>query len=162
MKQVFDEVRNSWVAATPEEIVRQLWVKKMTEELGYPQEFMAIEKELKSLPHLAAHLATVPDRRIDIICFGKEVHPNYPLFPVLLVECKAEPLSHRALEQAIGYNAYVQASYVALVNDREVIFRYNLGCKLCQLDRLPSYHELVCKQLSPKGESFLTPNSEER
>jgi hypothetical protein len=142
MKQIFDEVRKTWVAASPEEIVRQLWVKKMTEELDYPEELMAVEKELKSLPHLASHLAIVPDRRVDIICFGKNVHPIYQLFPILLVECKAEPLSQKALEQVIGYNAYVQASYVALVNDREVVFRYNLGYKLCQLDRLPSFQEL--------------------
>jgi hypothetical protein len=143
MRQIFDGIRKTWVAAAPEEIVRQLWIKKMTEELEYPPEFIAVEKELKTLPHLASQMAAVPDRRVDIICFGKEIHPLYPLFPVLLMECKAEPLSQKALEQVIGYNAYVQASCVALVNDREVIFRYSKESKLCQLDRLLSFQELV-------------------
>lgn len=133
MKEVYDEIRGCWVAATPEEIVRQLWIKKMVHELGFPKELIAVEKELKTLPHLAS--ASVPDRRIDLLCFS---HAQ-PLAPLLLMECKAEPILPKAIEQAMGYNLYVQAPFVAIANDREICFRYNQ----CILNRLPSYEELL-------------------
>jgi len=135
MREIYDEVRSSWVAATPEEIVRQLWLKKMVCELGYPKELIAVEKELKTFPHLAS--ATVPDRRVDIVCYDSS------LKPLVLVECKAESLSMKAMEQALGYNLYVQAPYVALVNGQEISFRYDLSCKHCELKHLPKYSELV-------------------
>lgn len=131
MREVYDEIRSSWVAATPEEVVRQLWLKKMVSELGYPKELISVEKELKTFPHLAT--AAVPDRRVDIVCYDGS------LKPLLLVECKAEPLSMKAMEQALGYNLYVKAPYVALVNGQEISFRY----KHYELKRLPRYLELV-------------------
>ena len=107
----------------------------MIGELGYPKELIAVEKELKTLPHLASE--SVPDRRIDLICFTNRITP------LLLMECKAEPLSPKAVEQALGYNLYVKAPYVAVVNDREICFRYDLSCSNCVLNRLPSYAELL-------------------
>jgi sulfur carrier protein ThiS len=133
MREVFDEIRSCWVAATPEEIVRQLWIKKMVQELGFPKELIAVEKELKALPHLAS--APVPDRRIDVLCFTN----TESLVPLLLMECKAEQILPKAIEQVMGYNLYVQAPFVAIANDREICFRYNQ----CILNRLPSYTELL-------------------
>jgi hypothetical protein len=137
MRELYDEIRSCWVSATPEEIVRQLWIKKMVSELGYPKELIAVEKELKTLPHLSSEL--VPDRRADIICFANKE----TIFPLLLMECKAEPLSQKAIEQVLGYNMYVQAPYIAVVNDREICFRYDLSCTRCVLNHLPSYAELL-------------------
>src|SRR5690242_14822270 len=89
-KQHFDEVRRAWVAATPEEGVRQRVLKKMIHALGFPKELIAVEKELKELPHLAGR--SVPERRIDVLCYGKEIHPEHSLYPLLLIECKREAI----------------------------------------------------------------------
>lgn len=137
MKELYDEIRSCWVSATPEEIIRQLWIKKMIGELGFPKELIAVEKELKSFPHLAS--SSVPDRRADLVCFGS----RSSIFPLLLVECKSETLSAKAIEQALGYNMYVQAPYIAVVNDREICFRCDLSCKKHVLNYLPSYTELM-------------------
>ena len=140
MKQVYDNIRLQWVAATPEEIVRQRWVQKMTKELGFPKELLVIEKELAGLPHLQEHPYPLPTRRIDLLSFGKK---EMDIFPLLLIECKDEPLSQGALEQALAYNTFVQASYVAIVNQDQIRLKYNLACSRCEIDRLPSFKELM-------------------
>jgi type I restriction enzyme M protein len=137
VKQIYDEIRGKWVAATPEELVRQTWLQKLILTLGYPKGFIAVEKKLDSLPHRE----TCPDRRADIVCYRSD------LTPLLLIECKAEDLSikdlDRALEQALGYNTYIEAAYVAVVTRQAVRFRYNLHCARCVIHHLPAYEELI-------------------
>jgi hypothetical protein len=140
MKQVYDKIRQKWVAATPEEIVRQRWTQRMVQELQFPPELLVIERELKMLPHLEQHPHPLPARRVDVLSFGKNIHR---VFPLLLIECKSEPLSQEALDQAVAYNTFVQAFYVAIVNQDQVLLRYNLACKRCEIDRLPSFTDLM-------------------
>lgn len=136
MKQVYDCVRKQWVAATPEEIVRQLWLKKMIDVLGYPKELFAVEKELKTLPHLQNSLERIPERRADIMVFS--AHPEHVLFPLLMIECKATSLTPQALQQVLGYNTFVGALYVAVVNEKEV--RFLDGTQ--ESNFMPSYEQL--------------------
>ncbi|MBS0648715.1 MAG: type I restriction enzyme HsdR N-terminal domain-containing protein [Verrucomicrobia bacterium] len=140
MKQVYDKIRQKWVAATPEEIVRQRWTHRMVQELQYPPELLVIERELKMLPHLEKHPHPLPTRRVDILSFGKN---RQGVFPLLLVECKSEPLTQEALDQAVAYNTFVQAFYVAIVNQTEVRLRYNLSCERCEIQHLPSFADLM-------------------
>ncbi len=132
---LFDPVRNCFVAATPEERVRQKWLQAMISDLGYPREFLAVEKELRHLPHLL-HDPHVPERRADIICFARGIHAEHPLYPLLLIECKQDILSAKALDQVMAYNYYVGAPFVAAVNGTHIIM--NRG-----LHTLPSYQELM-------------------
>jgi hypothetical protein len=118
----FDEVRGAWVAATPEEDVRQKVLKKMIYGLGFPKELIAVEKELKELPHLAGR--NVPQRRIDVLCYGKEIHPKHSLYPLLLIECKRDVLDEAAEAQLIGYNAHVGAYFILLAGEKEERFGY--------------------------------------
>lgn len=115
--QIFDEVRGIWVAATPEENVRQETLKRMIYGLHFPKELIVVEKELKELPHLFN--ADFPQRRVDILCYGKGIHPEHLLYPLILIECKKDRIDTHAIEQLIGYNAHVQAYFIALVNGRE-------------------------------------------
>jgi hypothetical protein len=140
MKQVFDPLRNEWVAATPEEVVRQTWIQRMIHELKFPKELLAIEKELTALPHLQESKGLLPARRIDLLSYMKK---GDAVSPLLLIECKESVLTQEALDQALGYNHYVKAPFVAIVNQSEVRFRYQLACRSCEIPRLPSYLELV-------------------
>ena len=133
MKQVYDTIRRQWVAATPEELVRQSWLEKMVQELGFPKQLLAVEKELKTLPHLQHYPHPLPSRRIDILSFVNEMSP------LLLIECKDEPLSQDAMDQALAYNTFVKATYVAIVNQTHIHLKGPYG----ELDRLPSFSELV-------------------
>ncbi len=111
---LYDEWRKMWVVATPEEVVRQALVHQMVGRLGYPKELIALEKELKELPHLKAGAAIPAKRRLDIVCFARGIHPEHPLFPLLLIECKDKAISDAAKEQVIGYNDAVGAPFVAV------------------------------------------------
>jgi hypothetical protein len=140
---VYDEVRLCWVKATPEEQVRQRWLKWMIYGLQYPKELLAVEKELKALPHLFGK--TVPERRVDILCYGKNIHPSHPLYPLVMIECKDERLTDEAIDQVIGYNHHVKAYFIAVVNLEEVRFVFfNAARKEYQFHSvLPSFKELI-------------------
>lgn len=94
----------------PEERVRQRLYRHLVEELGYPPSLIALEVELKDLPHLFG--VPVPKRRLDLLCLEK-----VSMRPLLLVECKAVKLTQKALDQLLGYNYFVEARYLALVNE---------------------------------------------
>lgn len=112
---LFCPLRKAWVAALPEEKVRQALIQKMTQHLGYPLGSMALEKSLCQLPHLEGK-ASLPKRRADLLVFSKNLHPRHALYPLLLVECKAVPITPKALRQIVGYNHFVSAYFIALVN----------------------------------------------
>jgi len=128
MRKVFDEVRGTWFSATPEELVRQMWVRRLVEVFKFPRELIAVEKELQAV----THWKHVPMRRIDILCFQKV---GSALKPYLLMECKQGELTDDAFAQVAGYNAYVEAPYLAVVNMQEA--RVMHEGKLC--DTLPTY-----------------------
>lgn len=122
-ESLFCSIRQQRVASLPEEKVRQTLLQTMTEELGYPKGNLAVEKSLDQLPHLHMH-ASLPKRRADVIVFGKDIVAEYPLYPLLLIECKAVPLTQNVLRQVIGYNHFVGAFFIAVVNQTSTY----LGC----------------------------------
>jgi hypothetical protein len=141
--QFFDEVRRCWVAATPEESIRQKVLKKMIHALGFPKELIVVEKELKELPHLP--VCDLPQRRIDILCYGKEIHSEHSLYPLLLIECKKDRIDEKAIDQLIGYNTHVKAYFLALAGQEEELFGY-LDKKTGQYvfhHGFPSFNDLI-------------------
>lgn len=113
-------IRKQWVAATPEEEVRQRLLNTLVNDLQYPAECLGVEQALHLLPHLQVQNSVLPDRRADVICFAKGIHPQHALYPLLLIECKAIPLNDKVLKQVVGYNHYVGAYFVAVANASEV------------------------------------------
>ncbi len=134
---LYDPFRQCFVAATPEEIVRQKLLQLMTSQLGYPKQLISVEKRLAELPHLRG-LAGLPNRRADIVCFAKDVHPDFPLYPLLLIECKEGRVGEEAASQVLGYNHFVQAHYVAIAGETEVLLIHPQ-----KVSFLPSYPELM-------------------
>lgn len=134
---LYDPFRKMWVAATPEEIIRQKLLQFMVTHLGFPKQFLAIEKQLSELPHLKG-MSGLPKRRADILCFAKKLHPSFPLYPLLLVECKQKESGDKTVLQVLGYNHYVQAKYVAIAEEEEVKLIYPQ-----KLSFLPKYTELL-------------------
>jgi hypothetical protein len=120
---LFCPLRKIWVAALPEEKIRQALVQKMTQRLGYSLGSIALEKNLEQLPHLQA-TRSLPRRRADLIVFAKDLHPQHAFYPLLLVECKAAPLTHKVLRQLIGYNQFVGAYFIAAVNETTTYLGY--------------------------------------
>lgn len=124
-------VRQKLVTATPEEGVRQRFISYLLDR-GFPLSRIAVELSLKEMPHLQ----TAPpdlDRRADILCYTKEGSP------LLLVECKACLIGQQAKLQLIGYNCFVGAFFLALVNNKELILMTKEGDPVEELD----YKQLV-------------------
>lgn len=118
-------LRKLWVAALPEEVVRQNLIHQMVEQLEFPMSHLALEVSLTNLPHLSSHLQDqLPKRRADLIVFSKDLHPVHALYPLLLIECKAVPINAKTFRQVIGYNQFVGAYYLVVANQTSLYTGY--------------------------------------
>ena len=97
----------------PEEKVRQALIQELI-AFGFPKELIVVEKEIGEV----SSIQNAPKRRVDILCFMKK---GDVLLPLLVIECKAVALSDKALEQVLGYNYYVNASFVAIANAQGMV-----------------------------------------
>jgi len=141
-RQIFDEVRKIWVRASPEEIVRQACLRRLIQELGFPKELLAVEKELQQI---GGALDAVPDRRLDIVCFARGIHPEHLLSVLMMIECKENHLDQKAIDQIVGYHFLIRAPFIGLVSPyQELIGRWDPVQQLyCFRQGFPSYLELV-------------------
>ena len=145
MKKLFDCIRNIWVEALPEEIVRQKLLLSMVEEGGFPKHMIGVEKDIDAIPHLKNEKINASKRRVDIICFAKNIHPSFPIYPLLVIECKAVSLSSKVVEQVIGYNHFIKASFIAVANNKAIqtMWYDKKQKKYEKIDFLPSYQQLL-------------------
>lgn len=119
--------------------MRQQWIDYMMRSLNYPEFLFVVEKKLSELPHLQG--TKPPDRRLDMLIYRNKEGGG--LAPLLLIECKAHPLEKSQMDQLIGYNHYVGACFVALVNKDEVQFGYQKGDEYVFHSFLPTHDELI-------------------
>lgn len=141
VETLYCQIRKEWVAALPEEYVRQRLIHSMLHELHFPIELIAVEKAIRHLPHLAGvDPRQIPNRRIDIVCYCPG-GAGTSLEPLLVVECKATPLTWRVINQVLGYNVTIRSRYVAIANATEVrLGRFNsLKNEWVFSDQLPDY-----------------------
>ena len=100
---IFDNVRKKFVALTPEEWVRQHFIKYLSEVQRYPRALFRIEGSL-AYNRL--------QKRSDIVVYDRAGKPW------MLIECKSPSikLSQRAFNQVAIYNMTVGAKYLAVTN----------------------------------------------
>jgi hypothetical protein len=100
---LFDPLRRRWVAATPEEWVRQHFLNHLVHDLGYPPGRIAVE-----------HGLTLNGRaqRTDALVFDARGRP------LLLLECKAPQvaITQRTFDQAGRYNSVFRVPYLMITN----------------------------------------------
>lgn len=109
--ELFDRIRGIWVVATPEEKVRQLFVRHLICNIGYPASHIAVEHGFK--------FDNGKCQRCDIVVFDSKLQP------FMVVECKAQSvaISAQTASQATRYNANIGAKYITLTNiDRTLCF----------------------------------------
>lgn len=99
---IFDEIRQQWIVLTPEEWVRQNFIKYLTQILSYPKSLIAIEKQIR-FNHLT--------KRFDIV-----VYKN--MQPWILIECKQPEvnLNDLVLQQVLAYKSFIDAAYIVITN----------------------------------------------
>jgi len=112
-KHIFDEIRKKYVVLTPEELVRQKFIRFLIEERGYVKSLFSIESGLKY-----GDLK----KRTDILYYDRNGRP------FLLIECKSfkVPLSQKTFEQLSIYNLAVKARFIGITN--------GISHRFCQVD----------------------------
>jgi len=144
--RLYDPIRKAYVLPLPEEIVRQNLIRYMIDDLLYPISMLAVEKDLCRVPHLQNQDFSSKKRRADIICFAKNIHPNYSIYPLLLIECKACTLTKKTIDLSFRSIIYFVKSYfVSIANEDNIrTFWYNTDeQKYDSVDFLPNYEQLI-------------------
>jgi hypothetical protein len=130
-KFIFDEIRRKYLLLTPEEWVRQNFIKYLVNEKKYPQQLISIEMEFKINTLI---------KRCDIVVFNKSGRPN------LIVECKSPSITIKQdiFDQISDYNRYFNVDYLIVTNGIK-----HYCCKFDKnkrsfpfIDVIPEYSEL--------------------
>lgn len=125
---IYDPLRKKEVALTPEEEVRQFFMKWLQTEKGYPPGLMASEYTIRFNRRCF---------RCDIVVFNRNLEP------IIIVECKSPEvkLSNRVLEQAVTYNMVLKVPHLIITNgESTVICSYdNAEGKYAFTDDIPPY-----------------------
>jgi hypothetical protein len=123
---IFDELRKSWLRLTPEEWVRQNFVRYLVQVMNYPASFIAIEKEIQ-LGELR--------KRFDILVYGKNHEPW------MMIECKEMNvgIDDKVLQQILRYNIAIPVRYLVITNGSYCLGYENSGQGLVLLHHLPSF-----------------------
>lgn len=100
---IFDPIRQKFLVQNDEEVVRQLILRFLETDLGWPKELLAVEKML---------VVNERRKRFDILCYGRGGEP------ILLVECKAPKIeiSFATFEQISSYNITLKVPYLLVTN----------------------------------------------
>lgn len=137
----FDPIRKILVAITPEEEVRQGVLSTLL-SLGYPSSLIGVEVFLEKIGK------TSFPQRIDIVVFSA-----IDAVPILLIECKAQKISQKALQQILAYNDKVQALCVSCISKTEVLFARKIGEQYEFSSAFLSYQELQTLDSKRKSSS---------
>jgi len=102
-EMIFDFIRKQWLLLNEEEWVRQNFIQFLVQELKYPSELIAVEKEIQ-LGDLK--------KRFDILVYDRDHKPW------MLVECKAGEiaLDEKVLFQVLRYNISMPANFLVITN----------------------------------------------
>lgn len=129
--QVYDSLRRKWLVVTPEEWVRQHFVRYLCSALGYPPALIANEISLRLNSTL---------RRCDTVVFSRTLRP------LAIVEYKAPTvaITQKVFDQIARYNIVLEAPCLIVSN--------GLHHYCCRFDKakgtyaflreVPSYEEL--------------------
>lgn len=132
MEQLFCPFRRKYVAATPEEAVRQTFLRALVEQYGYPQSLIGVEVPIA--------VGAGVDKRCDAVVYSKTLQP------LMLLEFKAEhvALTVDVLDQAAVYNTTLHAPYLILANGKQtVVASVDSERQIKFLNYIPSWNQLL-------------------
>lgn len=101
--EIFDSIRRKYVALTPEEWVRQNFIRYLMEVKKFPASLIGVEKGLKVNNMV---------RRTDIVLY------NSAGDALMIIECKAPEvkISQSTFDQAANYNISLKVKYLTITN----------------------------------------------
>jgi hypothetical protein len=129
---IFDELRRKWLTLTPEEWVRQHFVRFLEKEKLFPKSLMALEKKV---------MINGLSQRFDLLVYDRKGNP------LLIAEFKSPDvqIDQNTFDQASRYNSVLHAPYFLISNGM-----VHFVCKLEFSNRttrylleIPAFEELV-------------------
>lgn len=129
--QLYCPFRRKYVAATPEEAVRQTFLQALVQQFGYPQSLIGVEVQIA--------VGAGVEKRCDAVVYSNSLQP------LMLLEFKAEhvALTAEVLDQAAVYNTTVHAPYLILANGKQtVVAHIDNDKQITFLDHIPSWNQL--------------------
>ena len=131
-QQIFDQWRKKFVALTPEEWVRQNFIRYLVEEKQFPGSLIAVEAGLKVVKR---------SKRTDVVIYNKLGKPH------VIIECKAPEIdiTQEVFDQIIRYNMTLQAKYLIVTNGlQHICCQLNYDDFSVQyLKEIPDYKTIV-------------------
>lgn len=125
----YDPLRRKWVAATPEERVRQWFIGLLSDKGMVPSHLMMSEVPMKY---------GQKNWRADIVVYSSDGSP------LAIVECKRPdvPISGAVAEQALRYTAVQDVKYIFLTNGKDTyIYKRDCGC-FEPVNTFPTYQQM--------------------
>jgi hypothetical protein len=130
--RIFDDVRRKYVALTPEEWVRQNFIRFLIDKKAVPAGLIVLEKSV---------VLNTMSRRPDILIHDKQGNP------VMIVECKSHDvkISQDTFDQIARYNSVIRVPYLVVTN--------GIDHYCCRMDyqnntykylkEIPDYQEII-------------------
>ena len=131
-QQQYCPFRRKWVAATPEEHVRQTFLHALVEQFGYPQSLIGVEVPIS--------VGAGVTKRCDAVVYSPKLQP------LMLLEFKAEQvaLTGEVLDQAAVYNTTVHAPYLILANGKQtVVAHIDDNRQISFINHIPAWNQLL-------------------
>jgi len=102
-KLIFDSIRKKYVVLTPEEWVRQNFIRFLVEEKAYPESLIVIEKKVD---------VNLLPQRSDIVLYNQNANS------IMIVECKASrvKVTQDVFNQIARYNMKLRVPYLVVTN----------------------------------------------
>ena len=128
---IFDEIRKKHLVLTPEEWVRQHFIRYLINEKGFPSALLKLEGGLS---------LNYTKKRSDILVY------NIIGEKIMVIECKAPSvaITQATFDQAARYNSVYKARWLAVTNGLEHYFAKidHAGGAFVFVEELPNYKEL--------------------
>lgn len=141
--KIFCPLTNSWHVETPEEKVRQEYIKRLVEEYGYALDQMAQEIKVNNSQRGQGQ------SRADIVIWKSKEDKAQEKSAFIVVECKAENVRIREEDYYQGYNyaTWAGAKFFVTTNEKEtkyfVVKEGYLPKKLVEIVAIPTSEEAV-------------------
>jgi hypothetical protein len=128
-EMIFDFIRKQWLLLNEEEWVRQNFIQYLVQELKYPSELIAVEKEIQ-LGDLK--------KRFDILVYDRDHKPW------MLIECKGGEigLNEKVLHQVLRYNISMPANFLVITNGQFTYAWEKIRSELKEVQQMPEWNKI--------------------
>lgn len=160
--KIFCPLTNSWHIETPEERVRQVYIKNLVENYGYSLDQMAQEVSVNNSQRGQGKA------RADIVIWKSKADKTARKAAFIVVECKAECVRIREEDYYQGYNyaSWAGASFFVTTNEKETKYfnvdKDYLPKELIEVVAIPTAEEALVdkkiKEILEKTKTFTRDN----